>query len=62
MKEKKEKEKIKLGKINNEGNFQYEGWKYNNEFNLTPENYTITYSKNDPKPQSITVRIRGREN
>lgn len=59
---KKESKILKLGKLIN-GNFQYDGWKYNNEFNLGTSNDFITthYSK-ATKPQPTKVKLVGREN
>lgn len=44
------------------GSFFTDGWKYNNEYNITPEDTTMKYSKNDPKPEPMSIQLVGREN
>lgn len=46
------------------GSFFTDGWKYNNEYNTTPEDmdWTMRYSKNDPKPEPMSIQLVGREN
>lgn len=50
---KKEEEKIKV--------YHYEGWRYNNEYNLTPENETLIYSKAE-KPDLTEIKLVNQEN
>jgi len=46
------------------GSFFNDGWKYNNEYNTTPEDmdWTMRYSKNDPKSEKIDIQLMNREN
>ena len=57
---KEEKKEIKLGKEKN-GIFHYEGWKYNNEYNLSPENETLNFSKSE-KPELTEIKLVDQEN
>lgn len=41
--------------------FYYEGWRYNNEYNLSPENETLTYSKAE-KPDLTEIKLVNQEN
>ncbi len=44
-----------------ENTFFYEGWKYNNEYNLSPEKVTVTYSKAE-KPELTEIKLVDQEN
>lgn len=59
---KKENKIVKLGKLIN-GNFQYDGWKYNNEFNIgTSHDFVNTFYSKSTKPQPTKIKFLGREN
>lgn len=46
------------------GSFFNDGWKYNNEYNTTPEDkdWIMRFSKNDPKSEEIEIQLVNREN
>lgn len=58
MKEKKKE--LKLGKEVN-GIFHYEGWNYNNEYNLSHENENSIYLKAE-KPELTEIKLVNQEN
>jgi len=55
----KEETKVKTEKNNNV--FYYEGWRYNNEYNLSPETESLIYSKAE-KPELTEIKLVDQEN
>lgn len=60
-KDNNKQKKVTLSEIQT-GSFFNDGWKYNNEYNVTPEDDTMNFSKNDSKPELTSIQLIGREN